>query len=520
MTSATTGAAVLACAVAAFALDRVLRSTGRRFYLRRMHAGASTSALILSAMAAAKPLIALLRAGVWLGFIWLAGELSPSLRFARTFITVVGRTAITAPVVMANERGYSILDFLELPVAIVVAWLAVRFATRVLASRLERSGRFDAGTRDAVVLLGKCALGLAAVFVVLRAWGVDLSSLTIAASVVGVGLGFGLQNITSNFVSGLLVSIERPIRPGDFVEVGILRGTVQRIGARSTEILTVDRISILVPNSQFLEKEVVNWSHGDPVYALHVPIGVAYGSDVPTVRAALLRAAESHKAILKDPMPTVDFEGFGESALRFDLTVWARDPKQQSALRSDLNYRIEASLRVYGISVPFPQLEVRMLSGHGPQTVGTAIPGQPTVDSAGEQGIRRVVHKDTARNGNDASHAPPAGLPGSEALRGAYDQACDAHAWRDEEIHALARRMRGPDGVALADRRYRLRSYPRCFVGRDAVDWLVQDLAVSRPEALEIGAVLMKRGVFHHVLHEHSLKDGQFFYRFRADEHA
>jgi small-conductance mechanosensitive channel len=109
--------------------------------------------------------------------------------------------------------------------------------------------------------------------------------------VLGVGVGFGLQHLANNLVSGLVIGIERPIKPGDFVTFGEFRGTVARIGARCVEIVTRDRVSILIPNSRFLEHEIVNWSHGDPTCRLQVPVGLAYGSDVATVRGALLDAA-------------------------------------------------------------------------------------------------------------------------------------------------------------------------------------------------------------------------------------
>jgi small-conductance mechanosensitive channel len=488
-------AAVLILATAAaFVLDRWLRRTSRRLQHARAHGGveAARSIAAAGALSISRPLLFAARMAVWVGLLWLAGEISPSLRFVQTLVYVVGRTAITAPLFMLNQRGYSILDVVELPFAVFVAWLVVKYAGRLLEARLVRSGRVDTGTRDAITLLGRCVLGVAAALLILHAWGVDLRSLTIAASVVGVGIGFGLQNITSNFVSGLLVSLERPIRPGDFVKVGDMTGTVKHIGLRCTEIVTLDRVSILVPNSQILEKEVVNWSYGDPVYRLHVPIAVEYDSDVATVRSALLQAAESHRAVLRNPKPRVDFQGFGESALNFELLVWARDPKQQAPLLSDLNYRIEASLRAHGIEIPFPQLDVRVRSDDS----ADAVPQEHAKSFTGANGSSQ---------------------PASPALSGAFDEVSDTRAWTETEIDSLLERMRDAQGVPVADRRYRLRVYQRCFVGCEAVDWLVGALAISREEAVEIGRVLVERGAIHHVVNEQPFKDGHFFYRFRAD---
>jgi small-conductance mechanosensitive channel len=400
---------------------------------------------------------------------------------------------------MLNERDYSILDAIELPLAILAAWVMVKYTTRLLEMRLRRSGAVDAGMRDAITLLGRCLLAFGAALLISRAWGVDMGSLTIAASVIGVGIGFGLQNITSNFVSGLLVSLERPIRPGDFVKVGDLTGSVRRIGLRCTEVSTLDRVSILVPNSRFLEREVINWSHGDPVYRLRVPVPVAYSSDVSTVRAALLEAASSHRAVLRDPSPRVQFRAFGSSGLEFELHVWARDPKQQNALMSDMNYRVEASLRAHRIEIASSQLDVRIWERAGSSMAPSPAPAPPRRDSSGDETL----------NGTRAS---------GSALTGSFDEVHDTRAWSDAETEALLARMRGTGGVPIADRRFRLRVYRRCFVASEAVDWLVGALGVSREEAVELGRALVARGSVHHVRHEHTFKDGHFFYRFRADE--
>ena len=145
--------------------------------------------------------------------------------------------------------------------------------------------------------------------VVLQLAGLDLSSLALVASVLGVGIGFGLQNIANNFVSGILVALERPVKPGDFVTIGTLAGVVDRIGGAARSIRTNDRVSIIVPDLKLLETELVNWSYGDPLVRLHVPVGVAYGSNVETARAALLDAADRHPAVLHDPRPEVRLSG-------------------------------------------------------------------------------------------------------------------------------------------------------------------------------------------------------------------
>jgi potassium efflux system protein len=149
---------------------------------------------------------------------------------------------------------------------------------------------------------------------------------------------------------------------GDLVRVGELVGTVQHIGARSTQILTLDQITIIVPNSQFLEQQVVNWNHGNPVTRLRVPVGVAYGSNIDSVRAAILDAVKGNAEILDYPQPQVWFMGFGDSSLNFELLVWISVPKNQFKLISDLNYKIESNFRLYGVEIPFPQRDVHVRS--------------------------------------------------------------------------------------------------------------------------------------------------------------
>jgi len=142
--------------------------------------------------------------------------------------------------------------------------------------------------------------------------------------------------------------------------VGDLQGTVERIGTRTTEIRTLDRVSIIVPNSRFVDNQVINWSLGNPVSRLHLPVGVAYGSPVETVRTALLEAARRHPDVLANPAPQVWLVNFGESAMMFELLVWICEPREQYRIKSDLYYRVVESLAKYNISIPFPQRDVHL----------------------------------------------------------------------------------------------------------------------------------------------------------------
>jgi small-conductance mechanosensitive channel len=146
-------------------------------------------------------------------------------------------------------------------------------------------------------------------------------------------------------------------------------GTVERISVRSTEIRTLDEVSIIVPNSRFLESEVVNWTHHSPISRLKLPVGVAYGSDLTAVRGALIDAAKEHPDVLAEPVPKVFFKGLGESSLNFDLMIWIAEPRNQFRIKSDLYFRIEAILRHRNIEIPFPQQDLHVRSGSLPLDV-------------------------------------------------------------------------------------------------------------------------------------------------------
>lgn len=438
---------------------------------------------------------------LWLGVGWYVTQQLPMLHAARETAVRGAAMAFTMPLFTMGDRGYALRDLLALPVVLAVLWFAVSAFTRMVESRWLRGGGMQHGGQETVGMLLRYALTSLGTLVVLQAWGIDVRTLAIASSVLGVGIGFGLQNLANNFVSGIVISLERPIKPGDYVRVGGFQGTVERIGARSTEIVTNDRVSILVPNSKLLEQEVVSWSHGDPTCRITVKVGVAYGSNVALVRRALLEAARDHPLVLADRPPDVDLASFGASTLDFELDVWIREPRLQAEIVSDLNFRIEAAFRRHGIEIPFPQHDLRLRSPELSQLV-TALAQQHF--SAEELAAARAA-LDAAQAGD---------LPPDEAVAAEPGR----RPWSDEALAVLAERMRGRGGVTIGDRRHRFRLYERCFVGSDAVDWLVRNEGVTREHAVGIGQMLVERNLLHHVLDEHTFHDDTLFYRFRADD--
>ena len=198
------------------------------------------------------------------------------------------------------------------------------------------------------------------VLIALGFLSIDLTALAVIGGALGIGIGFGLQNVVANFVSGLVLLLEQPIRIHDRVTVEDIEGNVIDIHFRSTTIVTNDNIAIIVPNSQFINQSVINWSYGDPRIRVHVPVGVAYGSDVKQVTDVLNDVASQADHVLKSPAPEVRFNEFGDSSLNFELLVWSDDPPGHFQLRSRLNYAIDAAFRRKGIEIPFPQRVVHI----------------------------------------------------------------------------------------------------------------------------------------------------------------
>src|SRR5437588_5437675 len=253
--------------------------------------------------------------------------------------------------------------FLLIALLMVVFWISSR-TKRFLFTRFLANSGLDRSLQYAISQIVANIVLIVGIFIVLENTGIHLGALTVFAGAVGVGVGFGLQNIASNFISGLVILAERPITIGDRVEVAGVVGQVQQIRARSTVIVTNDNIAMIVPNTKFIDSPVTNWTYLDPRVRFRVPIGVAYGSDVKKVSEALVAAGRSNPHVLEDPAPSVFLTRFGESAIDFELVVWSAEMSHRpSRFKSDLNFAIEEKLREAGIEIPFPQRDVHIRSG-------------------------------------------------------------------------------------------------------------------------------------------------------------
>ena len=263
------------------------------------------------------------------------------------------------------ERGpLTLVTLLELALLVAAVFIFEIIVRRVVLRRILERTRLQPSVRFALTRIAGYIILTLGIYQSLTLVGIDLSSLAIVAGAIGVGLGFGLQNVISNFISGFIILIERPISIGDRVEVGETTGRVQRIGLRSTSVVTNDNITIIVPNSAFITERVTNWSHDDARVRVRIPFGVAYGSDVNRLKASMVEMAKAHPGVLSEPPPDLLFTGFRESSLDFELGVWSTDYNDRPlAFRSGLLYAIEARLREIGIEVPFPQRDIHLRSG-------------------------------------------------------------------------------------------------------------------------------------------------------------
>ena len=253
--------------------------------------------------------------------------------------------------------------FLLIALLIAVFWVSSRTKRFLFNRVLARSG-LDSALQHAISQIVGYAVLVIGIIIVLDNAGIHLGTLTVFAGAVGVGVGFGLKNIASNFISGLLILAERPIAIGDRIEVAGITGQVRQIRARSTVIITNDNIAMIVPNEKFIDSPVTNWTYSDRRVRFRVPVGVAYGSDVTKAREALIAAAREHPATLSDPAPDAFLEKFGDSTIDFELIVWSDEmSRRPSRFKSDLNYLICKHLGAAGIEIPNPQRDLHIRSG-------------------------------------------------------------------------------------------------------------------------------------------------------------
>jgi small-conductance mechanosensitive channel len=257
--------------------------------------------------------------------------------------------------------AWTILSFLVLVVGLL--WFArrmQRWLTQgpLLRVRVSESARYSVGALVRYLIL------LVGLLIILQTVGIDLTTFNVLAGAIGIGVGFGLQNIVSNFISGLIIMFERPVKMGDRIVVGGVEGNVVNIGARSTTVLDNDNIAVIVPNSKFITDNVVNWKYNNNEVRFRIPVSVAYGSDARQVESLLLEVADREPDVLQLPPPVVRFLEFGDNGLLFELRAWSSSlVDRKGKLISQLNFSIYERFTEEGVAFPFPQRDIHLRSG-------------------------------------------------------------------------------------------------------------------------------------------------------------
>ncbi|MGB3562994.1 MAG: mechanosensitive ion channel domain-containing protein, partial [Thermoanaerobaculia bacterium] len=253
-------------------------------------------------------------------------------------------------------------DVFAFVLIIFAAMMISRFVRFLLEEDVYPRTRLARGVPTTIsMLVNYLILGIG-FFFALAAAGIDLSNVALLAGALGVGIGFGLQDLVKNFISGLILVFERPMGVGDLIEMETLKGRVQQIGIRSSTVRTFDGAEVIVPNGQLLSEQLVNWTLSDRHRRLSLPVGVAYGTDPQAVIDILLGLAHDHRAVPDDPEPVALFNGFGDSSLDFELRVWIADFNDGLRVSSELRVAIYKALAEAGIEIPFPQRDVHVKS--------------------------------------------------------------------------------------------------------------------------------------------------------------
>jgi len=263
---------------------------------------------------------------------------------------------------MVSEAPITVASVLVFLLFITLSILSGVWIRRTLNRRIFKRFKIDSGTSYTLSRITQYLVISIGILISFNFVGINLSSLTVIFGLLSVGIGFGLQNVTSNFISGLIILFERPISVGDRVMVNNIEGDITEINIRSTMVRTVNNISIIVPNSEFVSKDVINYSHGDPTYRLDINVGVAYGSDLDDVLKALKEVADENSSVMREPEPEVHLIEFGDSSWNMQLRGWIPDVKHYPRIRNELNQAIVRTFRKYKVEIPFPQRDLHVRS--------------------------------------------------------------------------------------------------------------------------------------------------------------
>ncbi len=261
-----------------------------------------------------------------------------------------------------QDVGITISHLAVAVIAILLSLLMSKLVRSTLQKQLFKKIEIDQGLEYALLRFIHYVILVVGVYIGLKSINIPLGALIGLFAVIGVGIGFGLQNLASNFISGLILLFERPVKIGDRLELNDVWGDVRQINLRTTLIETPDKISIILPNSRLLENEVINYSYGDPMIRLRIPVGIAYGSDCEKAADLLVQVALDNDRVLNDPKPKTWFREFGDSSLNFVLLCWIPNAANKYDITSELNHGIDRIFRENGVEIPFPQRDLHLRS--------------------------------------------------------------------------------------------------------------------------------------------------------------
>jgi small-conductance mechanosensitive channel len=298
--------------------------------------------------------------------VWWASEVLE--RFEIADEVWGGIEAMLTADIRIGEASLSVGDLVAFGVTIWATFQLSRFLRFLLQEDVYTRVPLRKGMPYAVSTLAHYTVLTLGFVVAILVLGIDLNRFALLAGAFGVGIGFGLQNIVNNFVSGLILLTERPVEVGDTISMGEVFGEVRRIGIRSSTVSTWQGAEVIVPNAELVSEQVINWTHSNRRRRLEIPVGVAYGSDPKRVMAVLLEVMEANPGILPDPEPYVLFTGFGDSSLNFEGRAWTDEFDLFQRVRSELCVGFEEALRQAGIQIPFPQRDLHIRSLPAAQT--------------------------------------------------------------------------------------------------------------------------------------------------------
>lgn len=264
------------------------------------------------------------------------------------------------PLVVLSGTSVTTLTLITAILIVVASKIIAAIIARSIDRLLEARG-LDRGLRFATNKILRYTILIIGVFVAVGTLGIDTSAIMASGAVLLVGIGFGLQRLADNFISGLLVLIERPIKKGDFIDAGGVLGTVEDIGLRATRVISRDGVTVFLPNSQLMSSTVINYTEPTSERRFQVDFGVAYSSDLELVKKVALEVAAAEPRVLASPTPEVRCSAFGESSIDLALLVWISDAKDDLIVGSALRFALDRAFRAHGIEIPFPQRDVHLI---------------------------------------------------------------------------------------------------------------------------------------------------------------